>query len=559
MNVEQLKDALVKAHEAGDEEAAQLFASEIKALRPTAPPKSDDQKRAEIGGGRLEIANPLAMLGIGKSRYDLGVNTSQQVSEGLAGFGRRISDIATFGNRGTKDENADKLLDGSGYATAGGIAADVGSLAVGGGALKAAGGAVKGGQALRTVGQNMIAPTSVMNAALVGGAYNAATTNGDIKDRAIAGGFGLGAGALGQAAPMAIGAMLKPRVADDVANLVSRGIRMTPGQIMGGRANTLEQKLMSVPFVGGGIRAGRQQSIEDMNRAVANEVLAPLGVKAKDLPVGRDLVEGTQKVVANVYEDVLPRITSSFDDGLNQSIDKGRAIAAESGFEGRFDAILKNRLFPKLTGQAFKDADSALGAAARKARSKEDYDLADALEIVKDGLRKSAKGDSKDLVKLKQADAAYARLVRLETAAAMRGAKDGIFTPAQFGNAVEKGASRKTKAAGKELMGKFADDAERRLSTSFPNSGTADRILAGGMALGGGYALNQDPMHAIPMGAAALAFTPWGRAMARNAMTKRPNWKALEHGAQGARRLAPMGGLLAPQLLSPALLPSIGE
>jgi hypothetical protein len=325
---------------------------------------------------------------------------------------------------------------------------------------------------------------------------------------------------------------------------------------MGGAANAAEQKLMSVPFLGDAIGGARRRSLEDFNKAVADEVLSPLGVKSAASP-GRALVQETQGAVADAYDAVLPRLSVTKGPEIGLAISKGRQAAAEVGKSAQFDEIIKNRLLDRfgsasvLTGEKFKEADSLLGEMARRLRSSGDQTnaaLAEAIDTVKSGLRTSVRGAPEDVTKLKQADAAYARLVRMETAAGSRGAKDGVFTPAQFGNAVERGAGRKTKAAGKELMGEFADAAERRVSTSFPSSGTAERLMMGGGLLGAGYAADVDPSYLALAGLGAGAYSRPGQAAIRGLLA-RPNSQVLQDTAMGARSLAPAGGLLAPYLL----------
>lgn len=513
------------------------------------PKQTNAERRAAIGGGRLR---PFG--------FDTGIDMPQGVTEFLAGAGRRFADIGTLGNRPLRDEGADKLLDTSTPATLGGVTADLSTLVGGGAAVRALGtvpklmsAAPNVANAVRTVGQQMVAPTSVRNAATTAGLYAAATQDGDIGNRATSGVMSAGAGALGQAIPSVLGAAIKPRLSADAQAMANANIRLTPGQMMGGAANQAEQKLMSVPVIGGMIRNARMRSIEDFNKSVANEVLAPLGEKATK-PAGRELVREVQQTVSQAYDDVLPKIRTTFNDSLDGAIDTGKTLAATAGQETRFDAILKQDFYGKFTdasggiaGNTLKEVDSGLATSARAARSKGDTELARAVEGVRMALRSTAQGAPEDLAKLKAADASYARLVRMENAAGMRGAKDGVFSPANFGNATERGASRSQKAAGTELMGKYADTAERTLSTNFPNSGTADRLLLGGGLLGAGYAAGVPPEYLALGGLGAAAYSRPGQAAIRGLMSQRPAW--MEPIGNTARRLAPVGGLLGPQLL----------
>jgi hypothetical protein len=514
----------------------------IAAAQKVIPQKTGiDDTRKQLGSGYSMRFGP----------WDTGIPLPQWGTEALAGAGRRAMDIVTLGNR-EGSETGDKALDASVPAMLGGAGTDLATLLGGGALLRGASTLpqlAKAAPALRAVGQNMMAPTSVRNAAVTAGAYGAATQSGGIEERAKAGLTQGVFGAAGQALPMAVGGVLKPRIAADNADLLNRGIRLTPGQMAGGALNQMESKATSLPIVGDAIAGARRRSVEDFNRAVADEVLKPFGIKSTK-PAGRELINEVDSIVGGVYDGVLPRLTATFNNGTNNAINAGRQIAAESGKASQFDEIVKNRVLSRfdpnynMTGEVFKEADSSLARLVRENRSSPDNNnraLARALDEVRKGLRSDVKGAPDDIAKLRQADAAYARLVRMETAAGMRAAKDGIFTPAQFGNATERGASRSAKASGTELMGKFADDAERVIGSSYPDSGTAGRALLGGGLLG-----YLDPSYLAASLGAAAAYTRPGQALLRGAATARP--QALEAPANFARSLAPYGGLLAPQL-----------
>ena len=100
-------------------------------------PQVAQPTRSDIGG--LE----LRPFGI-----DTGVTMPQSLSEGLAGMGRRMTEIGTLGNNQVQPQ-ADRLLDDSGYAMAGGIGTDIGAMALGGGLLRGASAVPKVGKALQ--------------------------------------------------------------------------------------------------------------------------------------------------------------------------------------------------------------------------------------------------------------------------------------------------------------------------------------------------------------------------------------------------------------------------
>ena len=81
---------------------------------------------------------------------------------------------------------------------------------------------------------------------------------------------------------------------------------------------------------------------------------------------------------------------------------------------------------------------------------------------------------------IRAADNGWATLVQMENAGAMLGAKNGLFTPAQFLNAVKRSDHSlrdRTFAHGDALNQDLAAAAKEVLPSSVPDSGTAGRLL----------------------------------------------------------------------------------
>ncbi len=546
-----------------DADIERVLSKQHASLAPpfAAPTKTDDQRRAEIGGGRLQMWNPGSLVGLGPDRFDLGVDLNQKTTEALAGAGRRFADIGTLGNRPMKDATADRLLDSSGYAAVGGAGADLATLLGPGALLRYAGAAMKGGKALQTVGQSMVAPQSVRAAAATGGIYNAATTSGDLTERAISGALGLGLGAVGQAAPTALARVIKPRGNAEANALRAAGVELTPGQALGGRWNVAEQKLTSLPIVGDMIAKSRGRSIESFNVAAVNEALAPLGVTLpKGISAGRDLINKADDIFEEQYGKIIPQLSAGFDNALNAGVDAAERIAAQGGKAKQFRAIVDDNVLSRfdqnsvIAGDALKQAESELKREARGFMRSGDPDqrkLGEALLATRDALMASAtKSSPKEAIAdLAKADAAYARFLRIQTAAGRQSAKDGVFTPALLASAVRQmssGARKSQYAKGNALMQDFARSGERVVGNSFHDSGTAGRVLLGGGLLGGAYYADPTAAGGL-LGAAALYSRP-GQAALRAAMSPRSG-RLIDIGGQ-LDRLSPIGGLLAPRFPS---------
>jgi hypothetical protein len=116
-------------------------------------------------------------------------------------------------------------------------------------------------------------------------------------------------------------------------------------------------------------------------------------------------------------------------------------------------------------------------------------DLAGDLEDLRDSFMQFAeRADPKNAAAYRAADAANAKLKRVETAAA--GTKDGVFSPQQFRSAVGRrgyGTTTANLAAGTAPMQDLATDASTVLPSTVPDSGTGGRLL-----------FNQAMRHVVP-------------------------------------------------------------
>lgn len=494
---------------------------------------------------------------------DTGVPLPQGVTEFLAGLGRHYTNIGTLGNREAAPE-ADALLDSSGYATAGALAADLSTLLAGGAFLKGvsalpqvAAAAPKVASALKTAGQAMTLPQSLAQATTAGAAYGGATTSGGVGERVKGAAQGLAGGAIGYGAPKVLGRIIQPAGgAAGAQELADAGIRLTPGQRLGGAANKIEQRAMSIPMVGDAVAAARTRSIEDFNRAAVNRALEPIGVKVPaTVGAGRDLIQFADDALEQAYNKVVPKLTAQFDATLNTDLGDALQIAAGGNKAEQFKTLLADKLLSRfdqngtIKAQTLKKAEGELKRLARQYMKSPDADqqaLGQALQAARDALmegaaRHSPQGAAQELVKVNRA---FAQFLRPEVAAGRVGAKEGVFTPAQLSSAVRElsGGVRKSQyAKGEALMQDLANNAERLLSTTVPNSGTPERLmLAGG--LGALSYMEPNALAAALMGAAA--YTRPGVATLNALLARRPRTAMiLPDIARGLELSAPAGGL----------------
>lgn len=362
-------------------------------------------------------------------------------------------------------------------------------------------------------------------------------------------------GAAGGLAGALLGKAINPTVNPQAKVLLDNGVTPTAGQILGGAAQRTEDKLMSVPLLGDAIAGGRKRAVEDLNRAAHARALAPTGVKASELPVGREGVGYIKQALSAEYDKLLPSLVFKADDKFAADLQNLQSMAQNLAptEAAKYEAILRTHL-SKMTpqggmaGETFKKVESQLSQDANKfARSTDAYQqelgsaLKETLSTFRNALARSNPEKAAELAKLNEGFANYARI---RNAAGRAGDQSGGFTPSQLAAAVSQEGKRGSKdavATGKALMQDLSD-AGLLLNSKYPDSGSIGRLLMAG-GLGAGAMTNP----AIPMaaGAAALPYTASGQKLAALLLAKRP--AQAESVAELIKRLSPAVG---PQLLA---------
>lgn len=356
--------------------------------------------------------------------------------------------------------------------------------------------------------------------------------------------------------------------AQDLALLKSEGIRTTLGQTLGGVANAAEQKAMSLPILGDAIRGARQRSVDDLNKAVANRALGPVGQELPAGVKGREAVDAVKTALGDAYDTVLPKLTVKADSAFMRDLAQTHGMVQTGALSPTavqaFNRILKNDVLSKLqgqgamTGQTLKAVESDLGQQISRLGASTDADqrlVGDALKNVRASLRDLASRSNPDAAKeLAAINKGYSAFKRFEKAASYVGAEDGVFSPSQLQTAVKALDRSKDKggfARGDALMQDLSDAAKKRLGNGVPDSGTAGRLALPAML---GAAL-YDPskwleLAALP--AASLLYSRPAQFAARGLLSSRP--AGAESVASLLNQASPMlgatGGLLGAQLVN---------
>lgn len=370
--------------------------------------------------------------------------------------------------------------------------------------------------------------------------------------------LGAGAGAVGGALSYGAGRMLQGRQAPatrpEAVELAERGVNLTPGQIAGGQLQRLEESVASIPFVGQMIRNRQTESLTSFNRATADEVLKPLGVKVPaNIEAGFDLNAFTRQTISKTYDDVLSAAKPfQIDQQFNQDLARVSQQFMIPTERQEFMRLVRDGIVPRLGGQNIKPADyqivrEELGRMARESAgpnaTRPQLEQSRAFHGLQEAFDELFKRSNPSLApQMDAANASWAALTRMQKAAAEQGAREGVFTPAMLDRAVRSGdetVRRRAYAEGDALLQSLSAPAKAVLPRTVNDSGTTERALASALFLGGAPAVatGMTPLGiGMGVGTAGL-YTPFGSRLAQALMLgNRPDW-AVSTG----RAIAPLG------------------
>lgn len=354
------------------------------------------------------------------------------------------------------------------------------------------------------------------------------------------------AAGLGGAFPAAA-AMLSPNVRPDVAKLLREGVTPTPGQIVGGRLQTIEDKLTSVPILGDAISSARGKSLDEFNQAALARALKPIGEKVDD--IGQSGIAGVREKLGAAYEKLLPNLSFKADPQFTSELAQVRQMASTLPPQQaqQFEKVLREQVVGKMTsqgnmsGSTLKQVESELGRLAKGYAGDASFDnrqLADALRETQRVMRETlVRSNPQAAEKLQAINTGYANYARLRDAMSRQGAQER-FTPAQLAAAVrgaDKTVGKRAYSEGTALMQDLSDAGRNVLMQKYPDSGSIGRLLMGAGVAGGGAMVSPTAM--IAGGAATLPYLPGGRQLAAALLARRPQGAA--EAAEAVRKIGP--------------------
>lgn len=379
------------------------------------------------------------------------------------------------------------------------------------------------------------------NPFLGGAAMGALTSEApDVQGVAADAATGAVMGKVGELGTRAVGAAVAPQLSGPVNRLLSKGVRLTPGQIVGGNLRKVEDAATSgfTPFVA----SAQHRSLDDANRALVNDGLNVIGKKLPDnVATGHDAISYFQDEMDKSYESARSNLTVNKDPQWVQDTGSLKTLASNMDpkyrdkFNTQLDKIENKMGWPAtISGHTFKDLEEGLSKevkdwGGKNASGPEDRLYADSISQLQQHFRElAARSDPQYADALAKDNEAYSHLARLESAAA--NTKDGIVSPAQYRNAVVQGDNsirHRMAAGGNAFNQQTASDMEQVLPRQLPDSGTPARMFVNavtGAALFGGHEgliPHVNPLTASVVGAGLTPYTKTGGAIFRTLIKQR--------------------------------------
>lgn len=414
----------------------------------------------------------------------------------------------------------------------GGFVADIASFALPGGVV--AKGITKG---LTMLPRAARMATGVGANAAVDAGLSAAYSTGDRAEAAKSGLLGsLGGQVAGKVLSKTLGGAVKPT--DAARRLMDQNVQPTIGQASGSRMlNNIEQAAESVPILGNFITRARTRATEEAMRAstrfsdeAINAYRNVPGVKP--IPAnatGNELLKVVNENASAVYNDALKKagyVNVGGDLPKIDNVDIKQLAYAEAGTRGVDDAAIQRfidtTIVPKINngvidGPSWKRVDSDLGRLAAQFRASQDGDKRLIGETYKQ-LQIFWRQMLEDRVEpeiaqqIAAANNSWRQMLPLEKAAGYSAARkrNGLFTGGQLQDAVaalDRSRFDRASRYNPDDVARFANDVNEVLGNQLSNSGTADRLMVGGLLTGGGYSLGVLPQLAAGSVATGLGYT----------------------------------------------------
>lgn len=307
---------------------------------------------------------------------------------------------------------------------------------------------------------------------------------------------GLAGGVLGGAGATAA-RVVGPWATNMAQGLTERGVRLTPGEVIGGRLARTEDTLASMPLIGDMVRRRAEEGVESLNRAAYDDTLAPLGRRYQQMfgrqgtRAGHESIEEISDILEHRYQTVVPRMTAAIDQPLEA---EARAIAnrmpqsVRHEFVDAVERYVDSVMDPAtgtIPGRSLQQSLRSLREAARRFRNSTAHpwhaDLGQGLDDLRTAIEGSMARHSRpvDVTSFRNINNAYAHYARLRDAASRVTSDEGVFSPAALHGAVraaDRSAGKGRTASGRALMQDLSGPARAVMKPKGAGSPSAERI-----------------------------------------------------------------------------------
>lgn len=411
------------------------------------------------------------------------LNSAAQSPLGAAAIG--FGDAATAFNLANLTDNPELTRAAVGeISKANPVSSTLGTI---GGGI-AAGAGIEAALPARLAGAGLMAPRLLASDALYGSAAGYGNGDGSLGSVLTGALEGAAGGTIGRGVVKGIGSGLSGVTNPDAQLLRQAQVPMTVGQMAGGRLARREDRLAGYAGVGDAINERRREGIQGFNRAAFREGLAPIG-QDQIANVAEEGIDEARQAVTGAYDTALRGVNVTPDAQF--AIDYGAARTAGTAIPRtgpEFGHVVDTRFAPfvqrgQMSGpeiqdmlQSVKGSDfgtDAMGSMANDA-------MGNIGAAVEDLVSRQAPGVMPGLTSANQA---YRNTNILADAVGRGLNTEGLFTPAQLGQASRANATKFTGKLGAASQNRPFFDLQRAgqnvLPSKVPDSGTAGRIEAG--------------------------------------------------------------------------------
>ena len=308
-----------------------------------------------------------------------------------------------------------------------------------------------------------------------------------------------------------------PKTTELAKKFLRNDIRLTGPQsvkgsgVLGDLAYGIESSSTSIPGVGKSIVEAKTRALSDFNKFAMLEALEPILTKGQRKILKKQLAQVTDgneaysivdKFLQDSYGEVVQKIQltgnqiTELDDSiinilLKSDLTEPQRLVVLRSLNNLY--FKKQKINPQtgekfLSGKDLKNLESELYSLQTKYFKKgevEDMFFGRTFQDIRDAFKGIASKTSEG-VQLQKVNSAFARMVPIREAVTMANRTQGIFSSAQFLNALKKTDKSRNKvmtARGQNDMLKVAQEGDEIFGQFVPDSGTASRLIAGASAV----------------------------------------------------------------------------